>query len=242
MSDPLELPIDLLAPPIEPETAVELVWSPGEDYRRRLLGRVHPAEAYLVASRLTDDTLSQIADHEQVEATRAAFLSQYSNAIALPGEARALSSEAPLDRLLRSVIADGPSHRALFGCDLVVVSNSEVGVLRPAAGMVWRRMRMSPLAVDQFCSACGIDIEYSPALALVGVPWRYMQLIGPRGLQRCLADVGTVAATLERGTNGIGVSWMWEFRNVLADAALEYDGLERSVIAVGAVVGGADGE
>ena len=238
MSDAPELPIALLAPPIEPETAVELVWSPGEDYRRRLLGRVHPAEACLVASRMTTDTATQIAGPEEVETTRAAFLSQYTNAVPLPGEARPLDPEHPLDRLLISVLQDAPSHRALFGCDLLVVTSSQAAVLRPAAGMLWRRTLMSPLAIDQFRAACGVDLEQAAAFVLVGVPWRYMQLLGPRALQRCLADVGTVAATLERGVDGIGTSWMWEFMNVQADAALEYDGLERSVMAIGTVNGG----
>ena len=238
MNQPLEMPLELIAPPIEPETAVEFVWSPAEDYRRRLLGRLHPGEQFIAASRLSVDAMPQIAGPSQVEDVRAAFLSQYVNAIPQPGECRALDPERALDKSLLSVINDSSGFRALFGCDLVVITEYEVAVLRPATSTLWRRMLMTPQSIAQIHAAVDVDLSAGPTVALVSVPWRYMQLVGPRGLRRSLADAGTIAALLERTEQDARISIAWDFVDSMLNAALEYDGLERSVVAIGSVVRG----
>ncbi len=230
MNEKRVLPDDVLSPVLEPEAAVEYLWSAEEGYRRRFRGSQHSAELFIANSRLSTDTIAHVATHETIEEVREAFLEQYVDSELLPDLYRSLEEEGLEDQVLRSILSVPVTRRALFGCEVLFVSSEGTWVLRPGIECLWRTSHMTEAGTLDFEQAVDINLSECNALVLIAGPWRYMYFLGPRGLKNALADVGAVASHVQSWVSNITVEW--NFCDDLLHRALLVDGIERFATAV----------
>gem|GEM_PF-6834178 len=231
MTEPTPLPVELEMPALEPTHAIELVASPAESARRRLTpGAPQIAELFLVNSRYDDYAARVNAADPEIALARRAHLETFTNARGPEGSMRAYDFTRDLDAEVYSFIADPHGRDALFGADVFLLEPPNAWRLIAAGPLWWRHCLLEDNDIRAVEYATGVNCRDTEMLVVACAPWRYMQLIGPRGLRRSLADVGAIVAMLNVAARARGNAWTerWDFLDNVVDEALLLDGIERT--------------
>lgn len=136
----------------------------------------------------------------------------------------------------------GAATDLLFGVDLFLMNKQQVLRLLPRRGLLWVERTVGIKDWNTFRSS----LLEGPAellnstrhvLFLVGSPWRYMMVYGPRGYRHTLMDAGRILEVLEARISSIGLHAVIvrNFYDNQLDRLLYLDGVEKSVVAVVAI-------
>lgn len=146
--------------------------------------------------------------------------------------------EASTGLPLRKVLGDGIA-KSVYALDLLVVSGDAVRRVLPGDARMWLELPLGAeqrIALRRALPAAGWPPNSAPPLlVLVGFPWRYMMLQGPRGYRRTLLDAGRVLATIEAAASAAGrppLTVHYDFYDGALERALGLDGVERVPLAV----------
>lgn len=146
---------------------------------------------------------------------------------------------APLARYLEAFTRSGPATDLLYGVDLILLCESKLWRVVPEKDFLWLERHLK--AEDEASARASVlDLpsraqEKAPwLLFVVGCPWRYMLMYGPRGYRHTLMDAGRLLAVLEDRARGAGLrtAVAQNFYDNRIDRFLYADGVERSALAV----------
>lgn len=234
--------------------SVELERTALSDYMQRLAGPRHIAELFHENSKLTpSSTLTVPLDGRKLAEVREWY---FSTAYAMresevePKEehqfrCRLRDLPEPLRPLLRPFTQAGAFSDLLYGVDLLLLHGGSLLRTIARSEVLWveRRVRGEEIAELQAALLDLSDYEVAHATALlfvVGCPWRYMMVYGPRGYRHTLLDAGRLLAGLEEigHRHHLRLATAQNFYDAKIDHFLYADGVERSALAVVAVAGG----
>lgn len=144
-----------------------------------------------------------------------------------------------LGRLCSTCGPGGPLTSYLYAVDLMLWHAGRIVRVVPAAEFVWLEKRVRPDEDARLRSAllrqASADIERANAfMFVVGVPWRYMMFLGPRGYRHMMLDAGAVLS----GVQGVAQQLQLaprvclDFYDTHVDRCLLLDGVERTTLAV----------
>jgi hypothetical protein len=246
----------LLEERIVPSPAsIELERTAMSDFLQRLCSpSPHVAELYHENSKLSPwSTVTVPEDDRKLHEAREWF---FSTAYALreedvePGEAHQIriglaGLPEGLRSLLRPFAQKGPASDLLYGVDLLVLHGHRLYrmVVRTEHLWVERRFTDAERAELEGAVLDLSDLALSRAgalLFLVGCPWRYMLLYGPRGYRHTLLDAGRLLGHLETAArrSNLPLAVAQNFYDARVDRFLLADGVERSALAILALSGG----
>jgi hypothetical protein len=224
--------------------SVELERTPRSDWLFRLMSRTpHVAETFHVNSQITPHatanrildpaTSQQVAGWYHTTAFHpAAAAFDRANAagegVLVDTAQVAAAAGAAFGRLLAADV-----QRLLYALDVLVLYDHRVWRLAVGADALWIDASLRPgdeLALRGCLPSLALD-EPLPLLAVVvGVPWRYMLLQGPRGYRRMLVDLGRLLRHLEAPPDGARTEL--DFYDARLGAVLRLDGVEHVPLAV----------
>ena len=226
---------------VTPPTHVDLHPSALDEYFDRFGGKPSVAEVFHHESRLTSRRVEErVRTATLLDDVRTWTLGQ-------ERELRVIGAERTTDPIVmvaRAAAATMGSNR--YGVELVVVrAGGALTVL--AEGDALAPLVAGPSAHNLIHDARVPDTWPAPhsggfadardsvgVLVFVGVPWRYMALLGARGYRRLLSECGRYNAAAIDAAGTAGLEWRldMEFNDGKVDAALGLDGLERVSLAV----------
>ncbi len=229
---------------------VELMRTPQSDYRFRFAAASAPhiAELFQENTKLSPHSSfdAAINERELSQARDYYFATAYQVAEAdfIPGKDKAIRiTHEHLPAWLRSFLSpfsvkDGISS-LLYGVDMLLIFDGAVYKQAPRSIQLWRERALSPSDLANFRAAImrGPDALITAAEAfaiLVGVPWRYMAFLGPRGYRRMMLEAGMLLAQLGgiAAHYGLHTAVCTDFYDTHVDRILLLDGVERTAIAI----------
>ena len=231
---------ETLFPPL---STVELVRTPDTDYLGRFMESApHEAEVFHVNSRISRiSATNRPLDRELMAATH--DWARQTGFVPRPGDIRAGAASA--GAILQPPDLDarlGPFVGALaelgdpwwFALDRYLLLDA--GLYQLGGGRLWAERLTGPGEHEQVTGTFH-GLHGGPALAhllLVGAPWRYLMLQGPRGYRRLLVDTGRALAQLDRlgADTGVDTTATLDFEDTRLEQQLRLDGLEHTVLAV----------
>lgn len=229
----------LLTDPLVPAPAsTEFKWSPQSDFARRGCGggRQHVAELYHVNSKLRRSHLAAMPSFEQMRQMRELVRlneSGVSDGAAGDGSPRMAHDELAGDvRALLQFFASPRGAELLYSLDIFLLDESGLHHQVPGRSALMTTGPCRPQARPL--------VEQGPAILVVGQPWRYMALEGPRGYRSMLLDAGRVLGALENTSLSPGASLTTYslFVDDEVERSLGFDGLERTTLAIAQLVPG----
>jgi hypothetical protein len=229
---------------IPPVNCVDLAAQTHLDFQFRF-GKAapHPAEVFHENSkRIRASTRAVAADQEAVET----LIDRYMDTAYNPdpksvGDLAASPIEVRQQwnsRLPTALHRLGLVHvRRHFSFDTLVLSKETLHRILPGKSIVWLEREYGPAQLQRFRAAffgpgsTGFDAEATYAF-IVGVPWRYMMLFGPRGYRLMLMDIGAILASLGAKSGDGPVQLVEHYYDNEVDRFLHLDGVEHSVQAI----------
>ncbi len=145
---------------------------------------------------------------------------------------------AHLRSFLEPFTADGPVTDTLFSVDLLLLFGERLYRMVPRTQHLWVERT---LFEEDFARLSTALPELSPAalldpelVFLVGCPWRYMVVYGPRGYRHMLMDAGRLLAHMSQRAADKELSFeiTQNFFDHRVDTLLYADGVERSTLAI----------
>lgn len=226
---------------VTPPTHIDLHPNPLDEFFARFGGKPSAAEVFHHQTRLTSRRITDcLPTASLLEDVRAWTLAQEPAIGAMQQPQR----PTPIVEVARRAAAAMSSNR--YGVELVVAHDG--GALTVLAdGSVLAPLAAGPSAHNLICGARVPDtwpavqsggfadaLDGVGVLVFVGVPWRYMALLGARGYRRLLAESGRYHAAAIEAATAAGMEWRLdtEFDDAKVDAALGLDGLERTALAL----------
>lgn len=234
--------------------SVDLVRTGRSDYMLRFDSRApHVAELFQENTKLVpQSTLGpspRDADLAQAKAWYFATAYRVDESAIEPGMAHVLRlkhSELPsaLGRLCRACEAGGPLASRLYGVDLMLLFGGRIVRIVPGADFVWIEKRLDPDEDRRLRAAIlrqpSEAVERARAFFfVVGVPWRYMMFVGPRGYRHMMFDAGAVLAGVQALATQLELSprVCLDYYDAHVDRVLLLDGTERTTLGVVALEG-----
>lgn len=231
------------------------------DFRFRINStRPHIAELFHVNSKLNPhSTLTVPTSPDKVDELRQwYFETAYDTEPEEINEAEAEAFRRPVSDLPRPLAGflegftePGPATDLLYSLDLILSFEGLLMRVVPEKRFLWLEKRLRP---GEEAAARASVLDLPPAarrtapwlLFLVGCPWRYMLMYGPRGYRHTLMDAGRLLAALEDRARAaqLPLAAAQNFYDNRIDRFLFADGVERSalaVLALGASVAGNNG-
>lgn len=138
-----------------------------------------------------------------------------------------------LQSLIRMCQLDQPAGMLLYALDLFVLNQGTIYRYLPGRDFLWierhlgerDRARLIQSLFELGEEQCSVD---TPMAFIVGAPWRYMMLYGPRGYRHTLVDAGRLLQILEMN---MPITVSSNYYDQVLDDILQLDGTERSVLA-----------
>ncbi len=132
----------------------------------------------------------------------------------------------------------------LYGLDLCLLYDQKLYKLLAGTDYLWLDREYSNIEIEKVKAAIlgvhqAILTKTTALIFIVGCPWRYMMLFGPRGYRHTLIDTGRLLAYLENKAtaNKLHFTIAQNFYDVQVDRFLFIDGVERSALAILALEG-----
>lgn len=238
--------VELLEETIIPSPhVVELRRTPTSDYVFRFATTTpHPAELFHENSRITPHAEhNAVMDPDALIGARKWFYGTAykprkdvldeprAQEIRLIVDAREVAQRAGAG-LLRLLEPDVP--QLAFALDLLVLDGERIYRMMPASPTLWLERHYAEHELRGLWAALPeLEGEEGVLLFVVGAPWRYMALQGPRGYRRTLMDVGRLLQVLEDAASreGSRLRASLDFYDARLDGALRLDGVERGTLA-----------
>jgi hypothetical protein len=238
--------VELLEETIVPSpNVVELRRTATSDYVFRFAATTpHPAELFHENSRITPHSEQNVViDEEALVGARKWFYGTAyrpredtldeaaARARGLMVDARELVPRAG-GGLLRLLEPDVPE--LTYALDFLLLDGDRIYRLAPGADVLWLERRYAAPRLPAIREALPeLEDEDGVLLFVLGVPWRYMALQGPRGYRRTLIEAGRVLQALEDAASrdGSELQVSLDFYDARLDDALRVDGVERATLA-----------
>ena len=120
-----------------------------------------------------------------------------------------------------------------YGLDLFLIHDRKSYRIIPGSSHAWSERKLRPASIEKLKRSLIPSLEESvnSLLVVAGVPWRYMQIQGPRGYRRMLIDVGYNLSILQAAST-MSLRIDMDFYDREIDRALAFDGVDRSVMMV----------
>ncbi len=234
--------------------SVELERTPSSDFMHRFAARQsHVAELYHENSKLTAWSTITVPpdDRKLIEARDWFFSTAYAidEKDLVPEKSHACRIRhadlpAPIAGLLAGFIPDGAIANRLYGVDLLLLHAGVLYRVLARSPYLWVERHLDAPALAKLGAALpevdpGELAGLSSYLFLVGVPWRFMMLYGPRGYRHTLLDAGAMLAHLETRAEelGVGLKVRRNFFDYPIERLLFVDGVERSALVVVGIEG-----
>ncbi len=253
-------PVDLSAVPQDILTLLEesiipsphsinLEHSPSADFLYRSVRRkAHVAELYHENSKLCPYATLQPTNREALEQIRR----WYFRTAYAPDEAIMVRQEEAyvrvrLDELPRLVhplltpfMEPGNDANLLYGLDLLLLYQDRLLRIIPEADYFWIERTLVP----QHRQALTQSLYTRPEIAhlipdgitlfVLGCPWRYMLLFGPRGYRYTLLDAGQLLERVQQRAQAeeIPLHVTHDFHDAAVDRFVFADGVERSTLSM----------
>ncbi len=121
-----------------------------------------------------------------------------------------------------------------YAFDTLILSGNTLNKILPGKSILWTEQLLSEAQLEAFNHAFyGVAVEAlsrsSCVLMIIGCPWRYMMMYGPRGYRKMLIDIGFVLSTLNPALEDGKAIMVDHFYDNEIDRILGFDGVERSI-------------
>ncbi|MYH45672.1 MAG: hypothetical protein F4008_02585 [Gammaproteobacteria bacterium] len=121
-----------------------------------------------------------------------------------------------------------------YAFDTLVLTGNTLNKVLPGKSILWTDRLLTEAQLTAFNNALyGVAAEAlsqsSSVLMIVGCPWRYMMMYGPRGYRKMLIDIGFVLSALNPAFEDGKAMMIDHFYDNEIDRILGLDGIERSI-------------